>query len=1062
VSGGTFVSDSTLVPTAVPSPVGQLVRRSEHAKSHRDRHDTLYFAFELSIRLSVAVAPPPEAAGLARAGIGAWAAAAARGDEPLRDERLLRLREHLDEVVGGVRTTKRTTTVKGLLQAVAAYRNKVIGHGSVRSSEFYALAAARLAEGLRAAWDEGVFSPAGARWAWSAEFVEGLDAASRDPEFSPPKGKGAHVGWNGRWRSLHPWVVCDPDLERFWFFNGIGRRAEYLDYLSGDTLSGDRLAALDPELEQAAIEVFGRPVMPTADHAERDPNRVGDFRLLGKLGSGGMGEVYLARQESLERLVALKLLPPHVASDSQARARFRREVQALSRCDHQNVVKILAFGESRGAPYYAMECIEGPDLARVLRSMRNERSFSRAAARAWRELQEERDLQNDERGPVEVSTTVEGQDSTRELARYVRDAALGLEHLHQRGILHRDISPANLMVTWPERRAVLMDLGLAALEDASVSLSREGGKIVGTLRYLSPEQLVGRRSEIDERSDVYSLGAVLFELVCGRPLNDGEGEASVVHQILDVPTPRPRQVRPDLSRDLATIVAKATERERHLRYPSAGALAEDLDAWLGGRPISARPPTPTYLIGLAVRRNRGIAGLTVAAFLAVVLGLASLAWSENKRRRELDLASDTYRVPYLLDEADKRLWPCTTRMVPIMERWVDEANAVLAKRSTHLARLAAMTDAEAEVDRTSTQALVDGLDALSARIDEVRGRMEFAHMASERLRSEDAGAWAAAIRSISDVEECPAYGGRVITPQEGLVPIGRDPDSGLWEFSHFQTGAVARRATSGMLDLRPENGLVMVLVPGGPFWMGSQTQDPSGRHFDPNGATYLVEGTITDVEGPVVWVDLDPYFVSKFEMTRAQWAHFTSEYPSGQPVGESEDDRLRPVEQVTQIEAREVLERLGLTLPTEAQWEHFARAGTETTWPTGSEPTTLKEFANLADVSYSLGSGKNYPHMDWDDGVETTTAVGSYFPNAFGLYDTLGNVWEWCADSFTQPAPSLRPGDGFREVNNGKVLARGGCYSSTSGELRATYRYILMPQHLRNDHGVRPVRRLDS
>jgi formylglycine-generating enzyme required for sulfatase activity len=280
----------------------------------------------------------------------------------------------------------------------------------------------------------------------------------------------------------------------------------------------------------------------------------------------------------------------------------------------------------------------------------------------------------------------------------------------------------------------------------------------------------------------------------------------------------------------------------------------------------------------------------------------------------------------------------------------------------------------------------------------------------------------------------------------------------LWEFAHLASGAIAKRGADGKLRPGDDFGIVLVLIPGGTFTMGSQSDDPKAPHY--------VDEKIED-EGPVHDVTLAPYFLSKYEMTEGQWLRFTntnpSQYPPGEHLGGKACTLACPVELVTWDQCTENLRRLGLVLPTEAQWERGARAGTDTTWWTGDDLHSIEGAANVADQFLRENGGPTgFPFEDWlDDGWMFHAPVGTFRANGFGLHDVIGNVWEWVRDSYESYELPVSGPDAARQITDPHMrVCRGGGYILRAMDARSGIRFHNAHDFRSYDMGVRPARTL--
>jgi serine/threonine-protein kinase len=303
----------------------------------------------------------------------------------------------------------------------------------------------------------------------------------------------------------------------------------------------------------------------------KEPKHVGNYVIIEPLGEGGMGVVYKAFDLRLQRLVALKVLPfASGLAPKEQLARFRLEALAVAKLQEPHIVQIYDIGEYEGIPYIALEYVGGSTLARKLRA--------------------------------------EGPMMPRAAAETVAKLARAVHHAHTQGVLHRDLKPSNVLLT-PDGQPKVADFGLAKIqelpkEDAPLTLQ---GMIVGTPSYMAPEQAAGKIEAIGPAADIYSLGAMLYALLTGRPPFQGETLTGTLSQIATEQVVAPHTLKPAVSLELSAICLKCLEKEPGKRYGSAQELAEDLERWLAGQPIGApavlylRPPSPPSRISRFMR-----------------------------------------------------------------------------------------------------------------------------------------------------------------------------------------------------------------------------------------------------------------------------------------------------------------------------------------------------------------------------------------------------------------------------------------------------------------------------
>jgi tRNA A-37 threonylcarbamoyl transferase component Bud32 len=324
----------------------------------------------------------------------------------------------------------------------------------------------------------------------------------------------------------------------------------------------------------------------------------GDYELLEEIARGGMGVVYKARQISLNRVVAVKmLLSGRLASELDVR-RFRAEAEAAAKLRHPHIVAIYEVGEHEGRQYFSMEYVEGQDLGHRVR---------------------ERPL------PVTLA------------AAYVKRIAEAVQYAHERGVLHRDLKPSNVLIDASDQPRVT-DFGLAKLlhSDSGLTVS---GQVLGTPSYMPPEQAAGRRDQTGPASDVYALGSILFFLVTGRPPFVAETLEATLAQVLHTEAVSPRLLNPSVSRDLETICLKCLEKEPRRRYASAQELAEDLGRCLRHEPIRARPTSRVERMLKWARRYPAVATLSAVIAVVVAAGFGAVLWQWREAEAARVIAS---------------------------------------------------------------------------------------------------------------------------------------------------------------------------------------------------------------------------------------------------------------------------------------------------------------------------------------------------------------------------------------------------------------------------------------
>ncbi len=797
------------------------------------------------------------------------------------------------------------------------------------------------------------------------------------------------------------------------------------DYEAGRDPDPERYEARCPSGESR--HEFRRLLDEYMDLSELLPDhgrgQVGPYRIESELGRGGMAQVFEVWDTELNRSLAMKVsldarlnadgsVPP--GSESRV-ARFVQEAQITSQLRHPGIVPVHQLGiDSQGHIYFTMELIGQTTLLDIFQARR------------------------------------EGSDewTSAKVLGVLHKVCEAVAFAHSQSVVHRDLKPRNVMVgrfgevyvlDWGLAKSLDHDsaasLGLFLRGDPSgstlvtepwseadwpgppPSLTRDG-TVVGTPEYMAPERARGDTDADDKRTDVYSIGAILYEFLAGvPPYNEGK---RITHEELlkriDQEPPRPvEELAPAAPPELIAICQKAMARDPSWRYGSLIEVRDELQAFQEDRVVRAYATGPLVELKKWIRRNRAWAA---SAALAIVAGVVVLgAWQAVRAAEQRREGAE--RLTRLMEEKDT-LWPIAGETVPQLEDWLAEAGALLRagrdEGEGSRAALAGLGQAFALIERRRDRALT---------IDE------------HSVSGPDARAlWHTACASIADPDG--PYGGLAIEPQAGFLPLGPDRWTGLEEFADLQTGEPPARDPAGRLEITGESGLVFVLLPGGRARLSS-----------------LDDGD----EGELREVAIAPFFLSKYEMTQGQWLRATGDNPSqfvpGSSFGGRSTDLTHPVEQVSWDDCAVLLRGLGFGLPTADEWEYAARAGAVTEYWTG-ERDTLDGQANLADQTLAQAGFPVYASSFWpelDDDFAWHSPVDAFPANAFGFHDVHGNVYEWCRDGCSLAEGVDLAGREFRAI-------RGGSWANSAPYLGFETRIGAIRQARRGSIGLRPARYL--
>ena len=650
----------------------------------------------------------------------------------------------------------------------------------------------------------------------------------------------------------------------------------------------------------------------------------------------------------------------------------------------------------------------------------------------------------------------------------MKQVCAAVQHAHQKGVVHRDLKPGNVLVSDDDgrRQIKIIDFGLAKAMGQKLTeatLFTERGQIVGTPEYMAPEQADPSNQDIDTRADIYSLGVILYQLLVeALPFHGPElrraGMVEIQRVLREVDPPKPSTklasmgpastalartrrisvlaLTKALRNDLDWVVMKALEKERNRRYDTANALAADLQRFLDHEPLVAGPPSAGYRLKKLVRRYRSQFLAASLVFLALLLGAitTSYLWLENSKlataeafaKRELQATVNKFKlvstvVQYdrlLADEA--ALYGNLAESLPAIDDWLLRVDGLLDKYQQIQATIASLNES------LDQQELAEAAEKIGAPVSSsTRPAAETAAILRDALarllRDRDFGLlqdkkvsvlslriWAINVRQLTrahpnarhswaevrrDIAGNPNYAGVDLKQGDddvlGLVPIGRNPVTGLWEFYDLISAwdgisdpaglaIPEQHPETGVIGVDGETGIVFVLLPGGAVTQGSQAEHASEPFFDP-----LRRGGDENLHH----AELSPFLIARHEMTQGQWVRLCrwlapdkrnpSQYRAGLQAAGAVMTLAHPVEMVTWFMADEMLSRYGMALPTEAQWEYAGRGGSTTQWAVPKDQLVLA--ANLADAA-AREAQMGGQWEEWRDGYIVHAPTGTFPP----------------------------------------------------------------------------------